>query len=91
MYEKMDPGTMDKTINKQGKRVLIYFIGFCSIFVITFIYSIFVHYFFTALVALLFVGFLLVYYMQVYVFIRILRMMHFNDNFLNDFIKENDD
>ena len=81
MYEEMDLETMDKMINTKGRRVQIYFIGFCSLFLVTFIYSISVHSFFSALTAMLFVGFLLVYYMYVYMFIRILRILQFNDRF----------
>lgn len=89
-YEKMNPNNMDKTINKLGRKTTIYFIGFCTFFIMAFFYSITIHYFFTVLIAFLFTGFLLVYYMITYVFVRLVRMLQFNDKFLSDML-DNDE
>ena len=84
MYENLNPRQMDCIINRQGKRVRTYFIGFCSLFLVSFIFTLLTHPFFSSLTAFIFIGFLLIYYMQTYIFIRILRLMQFDGNFFND-------
>lgn len=91
MYENLDPQKLDKIINRLGKKTTVYFIGFCVFFLMSFFYSISLHVFFTVLIAMLFMGFLLVYYMQTYVFVRILRLLQFNDNFLQDMLNNEDE
>ncbi len=74
----MDIEKMDKFIDSRGKKVRVYFIGFCTLFLVTFVSTWTIHYFFSALIAFIFVGFLLVYYMQIYTFIRTLRVIQTN-------------
>ena len=85
-YEQMNPTQLDKEIKKMDKKTTVYFIGFCVFFLVSFFLSIETHAFFTVLVAFLFAGFLLVYYMITYTFVRLLRILHFNDKFLESML-----
>ena len=91
MYENTDPANLDKTINRLGKKTTVYFIGVCVFFVMAFFYSTTLHYFFTVLVALIFLGVLLLYYMMAYIFIRLLRVLKFDDAFLANMLNNTDE
>lgn len=86
MYENLKPDHMNKAINLLGKKTTVYFIGFCVFFVMAFFYSTTLPVFFTVLTAMLFMGFLLVYYMVGYVFVRILRLFQVDNNFVKEFL-----
>jgi len=84
MYENLKPNKMNEAINKLGKKTTVYFIGFCVFFVMSFFYSVTIHTFFTVLIGFLFMGFLMLYYMIGYTFIRIIKM--FQDNSLDNLV-----
>lgn len=90
-YEKLGVLDLDKVINNLGRRVTVYFIGFCVFFLISFVYSVFVHYMFTLMIAFIFIGLLLVYYMQTYIFVRITRLLQFDDKAIKEFINNKDE
>jgi hypothetical protein len=91
MYENLNPDKLDKSINSLGKKTTVYFIGFCVLFVMVLFYSATLHYFFTALCAMIFIGILLLYYMIGYTFIRIVRLLQFDDNFMNNLLNNDND
>jgi len=90
MYENIDPANLDKAINKLSKKTTVYFIGFVVFFAMAFFYSITINVFYTALVGFIFMGFLLIYHQIGYVFLRLLRFMRFDGNFINDFLNSDD-
>lgn len=90
MYEKLNPDQIDQATNTLGKKVTVYFIGFCVFFIMVFFYSTTINVFFTVLVAFIFMGILLIYYMIGYVFVRLLRLLQFDNNFVQDLFNQND-
>lgn len=91
-YEQMGPNLLNKQIKRLEKKTTVYLIGFGVFFMMAFFYSISISisYFFTILIAFIFMGVLLIYYMIALVFVRLIKILQFNDDLMKDMLNNDD-
>jgi amino acid transporter len=85
-YEEMSYTQLTRIIEKSEKRVTVWFIGLGSIMLIAFLWFMYSPAN-IILAVLIFVGFLLVYYMQIFIFLRLLKKIRFPDQY-NELTKQ---
>lgn len=89
-YEQMKPSMLNKEFKRLEKKTTVYLIGFGVFFMVAFFYSLSIGYFFTVLIVFIFMGVLLIYYMIAFVFVRLVKILQFNDNLMSDMLNNDD-